>query len=170
MKNLFIIFILLIPTLGTSQSPNDTIYIDSVNIEYLEDLILEEINRFRTTIYGVDVNTFEMSEKGRRQCRAWSNKLIIENSFWHNRNFFECLAKTSISDGKYTYGNFSKHIVTMWINSPKHKEGLLIERPGYPYPLYSGVGVAIGDTFKGNTTIKDNQRKRVVVTWRGLLQ
>ena len=166
MKNLIIILFLLSTTLGISQSPNDTIYIDNINIEYLENLILEEINQFRM---GYEYQTFEMSEKGRRGCRSWSNKLIIENSYYHNRNFFECLAKTSISDGKYTYGNFSKHIVNMWINSPKHKEGLLIERVGYPYPLYSGVGVAIGDTFKGNTTIKDNQRKRVVVTWRGLL-
>ncbi len=167
MKNLIIILFLLFTTLGRSQSPKDTIYVDSVNIKYLEYLILEEINQFRM---GYGYQLFVMSEKGSKKCRSWSNKLIIENSFWHNRNFFECLAKTSISDGSYTYENFSKHIVNMWINSPKHKEGLLIERPGYPYPLYSGVGVAIGDIFKGNTTIKDNQRKIVVITWRGLLQ
>ncbi len=167
MKNLIIILFLLSTTLGISQSPNDTIYIGSINIEYLEYLILEEINQFRM---DSGYQLLVMSEKGSKKCRSWSNKLIIENSFWHNRNFFECLAKTSISDGSYTYENFSKHIVNMWINSPKHKEGLLIERPGYPYPLYSGVGVAIGDTFKGNTTIKDNQRKIVVITWRGLLQ
>jgi hypothetical protein len=47
MKNLILIFILLFATLGISQSPNDTIYIDSVNIEYLEYLILEEINQLR---------------------------------------------------------------------------------------------------------------------------
>ena len=163
MKNLITIIFLLSTTLGLSQSPNDTIYIDNINIEYLENLILEEINQFRM---GYEYQTFEMSEKGRRQCRSWSNKLIMENSFYHNRNYFENLAKLILSDGKYTYENFSKKIVNMWINSPRHKEGLLVERAGYPYAFYSGVGVAIGDTFKGNTTIKDNQRKRVVVTYR----
>ena len=167
MKNLITILFLLSTTLGISQSPNDTIYIDSVNIEYLEYLILEEINQLRMD-YGYQL--FVMSEKGRRQCRSWSNKLIAENSFYHNRNYFENLAKLILSDGVYTYENFSKYIVNVWINSPRHKEGLLVEREGYPYPFYSGVGVAIGDAFKGNTTIKDNQRKRVVVTWRGLLQ
>jgi len=153
MKNLITIIFLLSTTLGLSQSPKDTIYVDSVNIEYLENLILEEINQFRM---GYEYQTFEMSEKGRRQCRSWSNKLIAENSYYHNRNYLENLAKSSISDGKYTYENFSKRIVNMWINSPGHKKALSEQRPGYPYPLYSGVGVGVGD-------------KMVIVTWRGLL-
>lgn len=168
MKNLISILILLFTTLGISQTPNDTIYIDSINIEYLEDLILEEINRFRTTIYGVDVNTFEMSEKGRRQCRAWSNKLNMENSFIHNHNYHECLAKTTLYDGVNTYGKFSKHIVNMWINSPGHKKALLVQRLGYPYPLYAGVGVSVSDFYTGYNK-KHNGVKQIIITWRGLI-
>ena len=166
MKNLIIILFLLSTTLGLSQSPNDTIYIDNINIEYLEYLILEEINQFRMDSGYYKVQA-KISEKESRKCRAWSNKLIMEGTFYHNRNCntLEAIASNSITTHHpTTYGEFSKEIALQWYNSPPHRR-IILHRS-----LYSGVGVAIGDTFKGNTTIKDNQRKRVVVTWRGLLQ
>lgn len=166
MKNLIIILFLLSTTLGISQSPKDRIYVDSVNIKYLEYLILEEINQFRIDSGYYKVRA-KISEKESRKCRAWSNKLIMEGSFYHNThcNTMEAIAGSSITTHHpTTYGDFSKKIALIWYNSPGHRS-IILHRS-----LYSGVGVAIGDTFKGNTTIKDNQRKRVVVTWRGLLQ
>jgi hypothetical protein len=162
MKNLILIFILLFATLGISQSPNDTIYIDSVNIEYLEYLILEEINQLRMDSGYYKVQA-KISEKESKKCRAWSNKLIMEGSFYHNThcNTMEAIAGTILrTQPTITYGEFSKEIALQWYNSLKHRK-IILHRS-----LYSGVGVAIGDTFKGNTTIKDNDYKRVVVTYR----
>ena len=153
---------LLSTTLGISQSPNDTIYIDSVNIEYLEYLILEEINQLRMDSGYYKVQA-KISEKESKKCRAWSNKLIMEGSFYHNThcNTMEAIAgNILIIQPTITYGEFSKEIALQWYNSLKHRK-IILHRS-----LYSGVGVAIGDTFKGNTTIKDNDYKRVVVTYR----
>lgn len=165
MKNLIIILFLLSTTLGISQSPKDIIYVDSVNIEYLEYLILEEINQFRMDSGYYKVRA-KISEKESRKCRAWSNKLIMEGRSYrpyHNThcNTREAIANNSISTHHpITYGEFSKVIALQWYNSPGHRIIIL------QYSTYSGVGVAIGDTFKGNTTIKDNDYKRVVVTYR----
>ena len=167
MKYLISILILLFTTLGITQTPNDTIYIDSINIEYLEYLILEEINQFRMDSGYFKVRA-EISEKESRKCRSWSNKLIMEGSFYHctsNDVNSEAIAGNLLSiHPTITYGEFSKIIALQWYNSPKHRSIILRPSP------YSGIGVAIGEYVVSNTLIREEQFKRVVVTYRPSLE
>ncbi len=138
MKNLLIILMILISSVVYGVSPSDKIELTSVDVNYIELLVLEKINDFRKEY---NLNTSLPSEKLKTSSRNHSQYMSTSGFFRHsyNRNQFttECIVINAI-DELDTYDDIASRLFLSWKQSKKgHCEAILVDME------YAYVGISI---------------------------
>ena len=129
MKKIFLILIILISSIGFSQTAND--------IDIIEKLTLKKINEYRKKN---NKNELLMVDTISDDARKHSNKMLkagylfhADYSYWSGEN---CGCIKTFNDF-ITYDEISNEIVESWIQSPLHNRALLLNGDK------AGIGLSI---------------------------
>ena len=139
MKNLLIILTILISSVVYGQPKStDTMFVATVDIDFIEKEIFRVINEHRLS-KGVDV--LEWDTAFANGARRHSEFLSIDGIIKHDpEGGNECIVPTSDGNNWFTYGEFANIIVNSWKRSKGHNYVMLL-----PRPIYGGVGISFNE-------------------------
>lgn len=148
MKKLLIAILVIISTSTFATEPTDTLRIKTLDMEFLEQLVIEEISKYRVNS-GKSPIVWDSTLSS--QCREYSEKL--KHDFKHDTNspyHGECISNTGYNAGA-TYLKNAKTIVKIWQDSPGHNYILLLPNStmgGMGIVLEGGFGNGLLNTFR----------------------
>lgn len=162
MKNLILILVIFLSSIGFSQvssnlaitefglNSSDTLTKDNYNVEYLEKLVFERINKYRIDNGYDSLVNDSVIYIG---CKAYSKFMLDNNSYEHaesTNGTIECIIAFSVYDifGYVTYKKLSNLIVRAWIVSPMHNAALLYENSKIASVGISCDGYSLYSTYR----------------------
>ncbi len=148
MKKLITLLLTIVSLSVYSQSPTDTIDYDNVNITYLETLLKEKLDNYRSN-YDLPILVWEdtISDGARNHSKEMSNKGYLyhaEMEYWNGE-----ACGYAYKSGVITYEVVVIKLVTAFINSAPHRKILLYD------DNTAGLGVFL-----------DKDKKRFYFTYR----
>jgi uncharacterized protein YkwD len=114
MRNLILIIMMLITSIGYSQAPIDNIL--------LEKLVLLKINDYR---YLNGVNTLNLVDSISNGCKSHSENMVKSNYLYHPENGYWNGENCGYITTHKSYEKMSNDVVNNWVDSPLHNAALL---------------------------------------------
>ena len=144
MKTILTFAVILITAVtGFSQKVTDVVDPKNVNYEFLSQLVIDEVNKYRVDHW---LHKLKISEPLQKDSKTWANYLAANNVLYHDTTggFSEALHRGSGGGLGMTYLNFAKGVVNSWKDSPPHNAILLSSKS-----KYIGFGNTVIDKAKG---------------------
>ncbi len=127
-----ITFILIIISVTSSfaQKVTDVVDPKNVNYEFVSQLVIDEVNKYRVDNW---LPKLKISERLQKDTKAWANYLAANDILVHDTTggFSEAIHKGGGVGLGNNYLTFAKGIVNSWKDSPPHNAILLSARSKY---------------------------------------
>jgi uncharacterized protein YkwD len=125
-----------------NMSVNDTMFRESVDLEFFEKTFFDELNKYRKLLNLSELIWDPTLAKNSRNHSIWMEKTnIFEHSKYPGS---ECILQSGYGVGS-TYLINSKKLLQIWINSPPHNRIITSK-----YATKVGIGVnLIEDSYNG---------------------
>lgn len=130
-----------------AQTSGDTVTFESFNSELLDSLVFEEVIQQRK---ANDLAKLFWSEEMKDTAEAHVLAMVAQNKIFYSAlRKGQCILSLEIKNGRISYSDLSKSIVTKWLASPGHKKLLLEE-----IFIYGATAYRLTQTESGDTLLK----------------